>query len=212
MTEAIDSALILKAEEFAVILGMRKEKRFIGYPLQQESQSIEDRYKGLNSLIRRDILFRREDRYYINDAYRKIIEALVNMKNCFVISNDQGIIYTSGTMCLVRLAQAVSPVYSIMLVTVASLVSSFRDEGLIPDKDEYDFMTQSVGDLELLDLHQDQENCILRISQYACDRYVEIRRVGLCVLIISVNNDKSKYERYSVEGFTRELEDLLKGE
>ena len=211
MTEAICSALILNSDEFAVIAGMRNDNHFIGYQLPKESQEIQERYKGLNSLIRRKILIRCKDEYYINDAYRNLIQAVVNMKMCFVISNNIGIIYCSETLCLVRTIEAVSPMYSLMTVTPDSFVQLLLDEGLIPDKDEYDFMMKSVEPLTQQGFQNDDENLIIKISKYSSKRYVEIRRIGLCMMIITINAQEAAFERYTVAGFKRILEYLLKG-
>lgn len=211
MTEAICSALILNSDEFAVIAGMRNDNHFIGYQLPKESQEIQERYKGLNSLIRRKILIRCKDEYYINDAYRNLIQAVVNMKMCFVISNNIGIIYCSETLCLVRTIEAVSPMYSLMTVTPDSFVQLLLDEGLIPDKDEYDFMMKSVEPLTQQGFQNDDENLIIKISKYSSKRYVEIRRIGLCMMIITMNAQEAAFERYTVAGFKRILEYLLKG-
>ncbi len=211
MTEAICSALILNSDEFAVIAGMRNDNHFIGYQLPKESQEIQERYKGLNSLIRRKILIRCKDEYYINDAYRNLIQAVVNMKMCFVISNNIGIIYCSETLCLVRTIEAVSPMYSLMTVTPDSFVQLLLDEGLIPDKDEYDFMMKSVEPLTQQGFQNDDENLIIKISKYSSKRYVEIRRIGLCMMIITMNAQGAAFERYTVAGFKRILEYLLKG-
>lgn len=211
MTEAICSALILNSDEFAVIAGMRNDNHFIGYQLPKESQEIQERYKGLNSLIRRKILIRCKDEYYINDAYRDLIQAVVNMKMCFVISNNIGIIYCSETLCLVRTIEAVSPMYSLMTVTPDSFVQLLLDEGLIPDKDEYDFMMKSVEPLTQQGFQNDDENLIIKISKYSSKRYVEIRRIGLCMMIITMNAQEAVFERYTVAGFKRILEYLLKG-
>lgn len=211
MTDAIDSALILSEEELTVLLGIRKQQ-FVGYKISDDSLSIDKRYMGINSLVRRKILYRDEREYHIADNYRCLIKTLINSNRYYVISGGNGIVYCADESALVRRIEAAPVRYSLNKVNVESLVKLFADEALIPEADEYGFLSKYIPSGEdLKKVLLEYENDSFSISEFGGKRRILVARIGLCMSCVKVEDNNILCEVYSKQIFTKMLSDLIKG-
>ena len=213
MNDVIGNALLLSDEEFTVLVCVKENTSFFGYDLSERSLDIERRFMGINSLVRRKILYKTNEEYHISAEYQMLIKAVNNARNCFVISEGDGIVYCAQGYTLVRRIEADPVRYSLAQVTAESLAQTLIDEAYLPENDEYEFMTCEIETKDQLEqVLRESGNEYFSVSQYGSENRIVVVRLGLCMTCVLMHENRVEARPFSKHGFTEMLKELFEGE
>lgn len=213
MRQTIGQAAIFDENEFAVLICSSSQKSFVGYELSEKALSMEGRFKGINSLLRRGVLRNTNDAYKLTDEFSPLLKSVIQPSKCLTVSHGIGVVYCAEQAVLVQSLQAVPQRFVIQPVTAASLAAMLDDERLLPETDEYEFMSKGIPETdELTELMKKNKDSALIISRFGSDESLTVMRAGLCEVLISSSGGKLECTTYSRKSFESRLREMLGGE
>ena len=213
MRQTIGQAVIFDENEFAVLICSSAQKSFVGYELSEKALSMEGRFKGINSLLRRGVLRTGSEAYKLTDEYAPLLKSVIQPRKCLVVSHGIGVVYCAKQAVLVQRMQAVPLRFVIQPVTAASLAALIDDNSRLPETDEYEFMSKGIPEKdELTELMKKNKDTALSISRFGSDESLTVMRAGLCEVMIISCGDMQECTTYSRKSFESRLDEMLGGE
>ena len=209
MNEVISKALLLEDNELAALLTGLGVKQFTGFSISSKALEFEEVIRGINSLVRRKVLFRSGESLRLCSEYENAVKCIASAERVYLLECINALIYCGEHTVMLRRSGTGDSKAAVSEITASVLSALLFDEGILPLRDEDELFARDLPDEE--GAHQMLIGGMGVCFRRAADALPLLitGRYGLCQIIAYMSDDRFKACIYSRKKFEQAIEQLF---